>query len=367
MAGLCARVPVTLSIDVASASICALDGAEVSFTAAGTCIINADQAGNAIYNVAVRLQQSITVGRADQSITFTSSPPTPGRVSDTYTVAATGGESGNPVTFSIASALSEVCAIAGSVVTFTGAGACTILANQGSSANYNTAPQQAQSITVSPIAVQVTLQSSQATGLLGELIAFSASVTPSNASGTMIFLEGALPICASVASLGGTAVCTVPFLVAGRHNMTARFNGTGPFDTSTSNEVTLAVVDQSARTTQVIGQFAGADPKGLGLSTGLDAGIQPRFNRFDFWVEKKYVSFKEGQHHDGHLGLLSVGADYVFNRYLLAGVMIQFDDMRQTSNKDRSEIKGTGFMVGPYATVHLTEHIFLQVRGAWGR
>ena len=76
-------------------------------------------------------------------------PPAPPWEGATYTVKATGGGSGNPVVFSIASASSSVCSISGAVVSFTGAGTCTIDANQAGNSTYNAAPQAQQSFTVS--------------------------------------------------------------------------------------------------------------------------------------------------------------------------------------------------------------------------
>ena len=84
-----------------------------------------------------------------QQITFTSTAPASATVGGvSYTVAATGGASGNPVTFS--SGAPTVCAISGATVSFTGAGTCTIDANQAGNADYLSAPQITQSFTVTP-------------------------------------------------------------------------------------------------------------------------------------------------------------------------------------------------------------------------
>lgn len=56
--------PVTFSIDPSAASVCSLAGVTVSFTAAGTCVINADQAGDAGYADAPQAQQSLGVAAA---------------------------------------------------------------------------------------------------------------------------------------------------------------------------------------------------------------------------------------------------------------------------------------------------------------
>jgi hypothetical protein len=59
-------------------------------------------------------------------------------------VAASGGASGNAVTFTIDSPNSSVCSIAGSTVTFT----CTLDANQAGNGEYEAAPQVQQSFAV---------------------------------------------------------------------------------------------------------------------------------------------------------------------------------------------------------------------------
>ena len=52
---------VAFTIDAASAGVCAISGGVVSFTGAGTCRVNANQAGNANYAAASQVQQSFAV------------------------------------------------------------------------------------------------------------------------------------------------------------------------------------------------------------------------------------------------------------------------------------------------------------------
>ena len=89
---------------------------------------------------------TITIQPASQTITFTA-PPAP----VIYGVApimlsATGGASGNAVTFSM---VSGPGAVSGNTLTVTGAGAIVIAANQAGNANFNAAPAVQQAITVS--------------------------------------------------------------------------------------------------------------------------------------------------------------------------------------------------------------------------
>jgi hypothetical protein len=84
-----------------------------------------------------------------QSISFTSSPPSPALAGGTYTVTAVGGGSGNPVTFTIdPSSTTSACSISGATVTFGQPGTCVIDANQADTGTYQTAPQAQQAFTV---------------------------------------------------------------------------------------------------------------------------------------------------------------------------------------------------------------------------
>ena len=94
--------------------ICTVSGSRVTLAGAGTCTIRASQAGNSIFAAAPNVDQSMTVFKANQSITFATLADktldaTP------ITVSAT-ASSGLPVTFT--SITAAVCTIAGAAVTF---------------------------------------------------------------------------------------------------------------------------------------------------------------------------------------------------------------------------------------------------------
>lgn len=67
----------------------------------------------------------------------------------TVTLTATGGGSGNPVTFT--SLTPSVCAVSGSTAALSAPGTCTIAANELGNTNYSAAPQVTQSFTVAPV------------------------------------------------------------------------------------------------------------------------------------------------------------------------------------------------------------------------
>jgi parallel beta-helix repeat protein len=140
--------PVVFSIDAAS-TVCTISAGVVYFIGNGTCIVDANQAGNATYNPAPQVQQSFGVGKADQTITFTSTAPTNAVAGGaTYTSTAT-ATSGLVVSLTIDASASTVCTISTGVVSFIGTGSCKVNANQAGNGIYNPAPQVQQSFAVS--------------------------------------------------------------------------------------------------------------------------------------------------------------------------------------------------------------------------
>ena len=93
-----------------------------------------------------------------QAITnFAATPAAPVfAVNGTFTVSATGGASGNPVTFSIAPASASVCSAGGThgeTITMLASGTCTVLADQAGNANYAPATQASLSVSIGVAAV----------------------------------------------------------------------------------------------------------------------------------------------------------------------------------------------------------------------
>jgi len=143
--------PVTFSRDSASTSGCTIDASGlVTLSApAGTCVIDANQAGTAVYGAATEVHQSVTDLVSAQVINFTNTPPTHSPLGSTYAVSATGGGSGNPVTFSVDGSSTSGCTInASGLVTLSApAGTCVIDANQAGTAVYGAATEVHQSVT----------------------------------------------------------------------------------------------------------------------------------------------------------------------------------------------------------------------------
>ena len=140
-------LPVTLSVLSGPGT---MNGNVLTVTGAGTIAIGADQAGNATYAPA-QTSANVVVGLATQTIAFT--PPTVVYPTSPITLSATGGASGNPVSFSIFSGPGSLSGTNNSVLTVTGAGTIVIAANQAGNTDYSAATQVTQSIVVDQLAI----------------------------------------------------------------------------------------------------------------------------------------------------------------------------------------------------------------------
>ncbi len=146
-----------------------------------------------------------------------------------------------------------------------------------------------------------------------------------------------------------------------------RFAGTGREDT-TRFAFATSLRDMTMAADAAEKQKLAAS--GLAYDGARGAAGNRHPNPFDVWVEGKYTSFRDsrsGGDLDGQFGLMTLGADYVVNPSLLVGVVVQFDHMQQLSTRVSTEVSGHGWMVGPYATLRLSENVFWQGRTAWGQ
>ncbi|MEO8101620.1 MAG: putative Ig domain-containing protein [Betaproteobacteria bacterium] len=129
-----------------NSGICSVSGTTVTAVSIGTCTITANKAADS--STSARSDAvSFSIVQGTQTIIFaalspklTSDPP--------FTVSATGGGSGNPVTFTAAGVCSS-SGTNGSTITLTGAaGTCTVTADQTGNANYLAAPTVVQAFAV---------------------------------------------------------------------------------------------------------------------------------------------------------------------------------------------------------------------------
>jgi hypothetical protein len=226
--------PVTFSIDTTStAGACTVAGATVSLTGAGTCVVDANQAGDTNYSAASEVQQAFSIEAASgsgppppgsQVIAFTSIVPSSPGVGGTYTISATGGGSGNPVTFSIdTTSTAGACTVAGATVSLTGAGTCVVDANQAGDTNYSAASEVQQAFSIEaasgsgppPPGSQVIAFTSIVPSSPGVGGTYTISATGGGSGNPVTFhidaisTKGACTITGSKVSLTGVGTCVI--------------------------------------------------------------------------------------------------------------------------------------------------------------
>ncbi len=133
-----------LAVTYTSSGSCSNSGATYTMTGGkGACSVIVNQAGNSNYAAAGQVTKTVTATLAPQTITFTTSPPASAVFKSTFTVAASGGASGNAVTFTSSGA----CSNSGATYMMTsGKGTCSVIANQAGNSNYAAAGQVTKTV-----------------------------------------------------------------------------------------------------------------------------------------------------------------------------------------------------------------------------
>ena len=123
-------LPVTYSVDATSGpGVCSLSGATLTYESSGSCVVDADQAGNADYAAAATVTQTISVTLRPQTITLASTPTTV-YAGTSYWLTAT-SDAGLAVIYSLgATSTAGTCLLVGNVVTFMSTGTCVVNVDQ---------------------------------------------------------------------------------------------------------------------------------------------------------------------------------------------------------------------------------------------
>jgi hypothetical protein len=252
--------PVVFTVDSSSGSgVCAVSGTNgttVKYTGVGSCVIDANQAGNGSYSAAPQVQGTIPVGKASQAISFT--PPASGAYGGTATLSATGGGSGNPVVFSVdASSGHGVCAVSGTngaTVKYTGVGDCVIDANQAGNVDYLAAAQVRRTVTIGKAASRVTLTITGSPVAYGneKAVIFKATVTATGGTptGAVTVAGNGKTLCTATLSRGAVTCSpgSTTLLAPGSYHVTASYGGSTTYDTATSSATTLTVDKETTKT-----------------------------------------------------------------------------------------------------------------------
>jgi hypothetical protein len=285
-------LPVSFSIFSGPASIA---GNIVHITGAGTVDVRASQGGDTNYNAADDVDRSFDVAMANQSITFAAlGNKTFGDAP--FTVSASGGASGNPVTFA-ASGNCSSSGLNGSTITITSGGSCTVTASQAGNGNYKAALDVPRTFTVNAATATVSVigysgvydglthgASGGATGVNGEnlsaLLNLGASFT--NVPGGVAnwsFVGNA-----SYSATSGTAAIVITKATPSFSNLSSPAITTGAANTSLSGKISLGALVPTGSvliTLNGVTQSAAIQPDGSfssNFNTGSLAPSDPAYN-----------------------------------------------------------------------------------------
>jgi hypothetical protein len=129
-----------------------------------------------------------------------------------------------------------------------------------------------------------TLESSLNPSILGQTVIFTATVSPSAATGTVTFFDGAVTL-GSGPLIGGTATLPIASLSVGSHSITATYNGDNNYNASTSSAVSQTVnADTTAPAVTLTAPAEGATVSGTYTMTAT-ASDNVGVSRVEFFVD----------------------------------------------------------------------------------
>jgi hypothetical protein len=209
--------PVTFTTD-SPACLVNPAGTEVRLDHVGTCTVVAHQKGNADYNDAPEVTQTVKVAKGEQHIDFVL--PGNAKVGDDLPLTATGGPSGKKVTYNGNAA----CTVndAGTTLTMRHPGTCSVTAHQAGNDDYNAAPDVTQTVTVARGDQRIAFTSTPPSPALVQG-RYVVSATGGASGRPVVFGSATTAVC----TVSGS---TVTFLKAGACTVTANQEGNGDYD-----------------------------------------------------------------------------------------------------------------------------------------
>jgi uncharacterized protein YhjY with autotransporter beta-barrel domain len=229
----------------ATTGVCTItNGGVLTFVTTGTCVINANQAGNANYAAAVQVQQSFNVGKRDTTSTLvTSGTRILGQnLTLTATVApsvCTGTVAFKDGTTTLGTGTLSSGSASFSTTSLT-AGSHSLTVEYGGDSTCNSSTSSVVSATITNPATTITLTASGLSVLHGQPVTFTATVSPSAATGIVTFKEGITTLGTGTLS-GGTATFTTSALSPGAHSIIAIYGGDSVYQGSTSSVLSLSI------------------------------------------------------------------------------------------------------------------------------
>jgi hypothetical protein len=230
--------PATCTATVPAVTVAALPVANYTVTGSLAALGN--------YTAATATTATFSVTQATQAIKFTPTTPITYGVGS-VTLSATGGASGNPVTFAL---VSGPATLSGSTLGITGAGSIVVTASQAGNTNYAAATPVTATIVVNAAPAAVALTTSQSPALLDTQLFFTATVsstvgTPPSGEAVTFYDTTTSTTLGTASILNGVATFSYSSLAVGTHAITAIYAGDANFLTSTSPKLSQVIKDFS--------------------------------------------------------------------------------------------------------------------------
>jgi alpha-tubulin suppressor-like RCC1 family protein len=215
----------TIAYSSSNTSVCSISGSTLTIVGAGNCDVTAAQAGNAGTLAAVSVVQTLTIAKANQTVSL------PDFTAGVYGGAvkasgATTTASGLSVT--LTSADTSICTVSGLNVSLVAPGTCSITASQSGSANYNAAAEVTKSFTISKASQAITFAPTTKQKPAGDFAAggsASSGLAVSYSSST----TSVCTVAGSMVSPVGLGTCTITASQAGDSNYNAATSITASF------------------------------------------------------------------------------------------------------------------------------------------
>ena len=247
-----------------------MSGLDITVLAAGTCTIDADQAGNAEYAAATTVSQTFTIHAADTTTAVsTDGTPTVFGQSVTFTahVASAAGVpagsvefsiDGNPVTSGPVNGSGDATFSTSTLTVAHHTVDAVFTPGTGDYSGSNGSLTGGQDVTAAGTSTTVS-SSVTPSSVFGQDVTFTATVAAAAASsatpaGSVEFFDGTTSL-GTTALVAGQASVDTATLSAGDHSITAVFTDGGDFNGSTSDAITqtVAVADTTTSVSSVTG------------------------------------------------------------------------------------------------------------------
>ncbi len=241
---------VTFSIAAASSAICSISAGAVSFSAAGTCTIHADQAGDANWSAAPRVSQDVTVGAGAQATLAITGPATRTYGDGPFVPTTSGGSGTGAVTFT--SSTPSICTASSSAsVTIVAAGTCTISATKAADADYGATTSAPFGVTVQKAGQAITFTSAAPAASVGGALYTPTATATSGLGVTFSIAAASSAICsisAGAVSFSAAGTCTIHADQAGDANWSAAPRVSQDVTVGAGAQATLAITGPATRT-----------------------------------------------------------------------------------------------------------------------